>query len=143
MKLTPKQQRFVEEYLVDLNATQAAIRAGYSGKSAYAIGHQNLKKHEIQAALETAIAERAERTAVTADRVIHEFARLAFADITDKPVQLADGTVRIKPSDKLRALEALGRHLALFTDNVSHEHSGGVVTAIEYVIVDPAAELTE
>ena len=46
--LTPKQQRFVEEYLIDLNATQSAIRAGYSEKTAYSVGHENLKKPEIQ-----------------------------------------------------------------------------------------------
>jgi len=52
--LTPKQQRFVEEYLIDLNATQAAIRAGYSEKTAYSVGHENLKKPEIQKAIEEA-----------------------------------------------------------------------------------------
>ena len=57
-KLTPKQARFCEEYLVDLNATQAAIRAGYSVESAGSIGSENLTKPEIRARIETAMAER-------------------------------------------------------------------------------------
>lgn len=52
--LTDKQQRFVDEYLIDLNATQAAIRAGYSEKTAYSVGHENLKKPEIQKAIQEA-----------------------------------------------------------------------------------------
>lgn len=66
MALTPKQERFVAEYLIDLNATQAAIRAGYSEKTAYAIGHENLSKPEIQEFISKSrqkIIERAEWTA--------------------------------------------------------------------------------
>ena len=69
-KLTPKQQRFVDEYLIDLNATQAAIRAGYSLKTAGQIGEQNLKKLEIKNAIELAQKERQKRTLVTQDDVI-------------------------------------------------------------------------
>ncbi len=79
--LTPKQQRFVEEYLIDLNATQAAIRAGYSENTAGSIGHENLKKPEIQEALTEARAKLAERTSITPDRVLKEYAKLAFLDI--------------------------------------------------------------
>ena len=79
--MTPKQQRFVEEYLVDLNATQAAIRAGYSEDSAHVIGHENLSKPNIQEALAAAMNERSERTQITADRVLEEYAKLAFQDI--------------------------------------------------------------
>ena len=80
MALTVKQERFVEEYLVDLNATQAAIRAGYSSKTAYAIGQQNLKKLEIQTAIQEAMDKRSKRVEVTQDRVLLEYARLAFFD---------------------------------------------------------------
>ncbi len=82
-KLTPKQRRFVDEYLVDLNATQAAIRAGYSEKTAYSTGSENLKKPEIAAALAVAQDKRAERTQVTADRVIAELAKIGFANMAD------------------------------------------------------------
>jgi len=83
MVLTPKQQRFVEEYLVDLNATQAAIRAGYSAKTARVIGQQNLLKLDIQIAIQEAMKARAERTQVSQDSVVAELARLGFADMGD------------------------------------------------------------
>lgn len=83
MNLTDKQEMFVKEYLIDLNATQAAIRAGYSPKTARKIGNENLTKPDIQAAIEKAMAERSKRTQITADRVLQEYARLAFSDITD------------------------------------------------------------
>lgn len=79
--MTPKQQRFVDEYLIDLNATQAAIRAGYSAKTAHAIGDENLRKPEIVAALQRAMDERAARTKITADLVLAELAKIGFSDI--------------------------------------------------------------
>lgn len=79
--LTPRQQRFVDEYLVDLNATQAAIRAGYSAKTAAEIGCENLSKPQIAAALKAAKDARAAQTGVTAQRVVAELAKIGFADI--------------------------------------------------------------
>lgn len=79
--LTPKQQRFVEEYLVDLNATQAAIRAGYSPDTARAIGCENLTKPDIAAAIDEAQAKRSMRTNITQDQVLRELARIGFVDI--------------------------------------------------------------
>jgi len=79
-KLTAKQQVFVQEYLVDLNATQAAIRAGYSPKSARAYGAENLTKPDIAAALQEAMQKREERTEITQDMVLREYAKLAFLD---------------------------------------------------------------
>jgi len=81
MALTPKQSLFVQEYLIDLNATQAAIRAGYSEKTAYAIGEQNLKKLEIANSIKEALEKRSARTEITQDRVLKEYARLAFLDV--------------------------------------------------------------
>lgn len=81
--LNPRQTRFVDEYLVDLNATQAAIRAGYSHRTAGAMGHDLLKKPEIQAALQEAQQARAERTEIDQDRVIEELSAVAFSDIGD------------------------------------------------------------
>lgn len=78
--LTAKQERFVAEYLVDLNATQAAIRAGYSKKTARQAGTENLSKPVIAAAVEKAIAARSTRTEITQDRVLEELARIAFFD---------------------------------------------------------------
>ncbi|MFU2050576.1 terminase small subunit [Bordetella hinzii] len=81
MALTDKQRRFVDEYLVDLNATQAAIRAGYSEKTAYSIGNENLSKPEIAEAIQAAQAERAKRTEITQDMVLRELAKIGFSDI--------------------------------------------------------------
>jgi phage terminase small subunit len=92
-KLSPKQARFVEEYLVDLNATQAALRAGYSAQAAMAIGYENLRKPQIHAAIADAQRARSLRTSITADRVLVEIARLAFADIT----KLYDHQGRLRP----------------------------------------------
>ncbi len=81
MALTAKQAAFVREYLIDLNATQAAIRAGYSVKTAAEIGRQNLIKVEIAAHIAEAQANRAKRTEITQDRVLAELAKIGFADI--------------------------------------------------------------
>lgn len=78
--LTPRQQRFVDEYLVDLNATQAAIRAGYSPGTAGAIGFALLQKPEIEAGIAAARLKQQERTQITADRVVSELAMIALAD---------------------------------------------------------------
>ncbi len=105
LKLTPKQARFVEEYGVDLNATQAAIRAGYSKSSAKVIASQNLTKLNIQAAIAEAQAARAKRTKVTGDAVVTELALIGFATLGDDDVTTGD---------KRLALVDLGRHLGLF-----------------------------
>ena len=79
--LTGKQAAFVREYLIDLNATQAALRAGYSEKTSHVIGHENLNKPEIAEAIQKAMDRRAERTEITQDMVLREFAKLGFSDI--------------------------------------------------------------
>jgi phage terminase small subunit len=81
--LTPKQQRFCEEYLIDLNATQAAIRAGYSAKTGYAIGEENLKKPEIAMEIDRLKAERSKETKIDAGWVQKRLAAEAEADIAD------------------------------------------------------------
>lgn len=94
--LPPKRRRFVEEYLIDLNATQAAIRAGYSVKTAGSTGDEILKKPEIQAAIQAAMKARSERTEITADRVLLELSRIAFFDI--RKIFNTDGTLK-KPGE--------------------------------------------
>lgn len=83
MALTPKRQRFVEEYLVDLNATQAAIRAGYSKASAYSVGQETLKKPEVAKAISDLQAARSERTGITADDVLRFWKSVGTADPND------------------------------------------------------------
>jgi len=81
MVLTNKQSLFCKEYLIDKNATQAAIRAGYSKKTAESIGYENLRKPQIESRITKELAEQQDRTEVTADRVIAEIAKLAFIDV--------------------------------------------------------------
>lgn len=83
MSLTPKQKMFVDEYLVDLNATQAAIRAGYSPKTAKDIASQNLAKLNIKIEIDKIMAERSRRVGMNADRILHELGKLAFVKIED------------------------------------------------------------
>lgn len=113
-KLTPKQQRFVDEYLIDLNATQAAIRAGYSEKTAYSIGDENLKKPDIKKAIEKAQQERQKRTLVTQDDVIRGL-------LTEAEWQ-GEGSSH---SARVSAWAHLGKHLNMFTDKIDHTSSDG------------------
>ena len=108
MALTEKQKRFVAEYLVDLNATQAAIRAGYSEKTAEQMGYQLLQKTSVQKAVQIAMKDRQQRTEITQDMVLDELGKVAFSKAAD----YTDAT--LKYSNKLRALEMLGKHLGLF-----------------------------
>lgn len=80
---SPKQQRFVDEYLVDLNATQAAIRAGYSAKTAAAQGSRLLSYAKIAAAVQAGRARMSEKLEVTQDRIVAELAKLGFANMAD------------------------------------------------------------
>ena len=77
-KLTNRQKLFIEEYLIDLNATQAAIRAGYSVNSAHSIGNGNLNKKYIKEEVEKQLAERSKRTGINAERIVNELAKIAF-----------------------------------------------------------------
>ena len=82
-KLTAKQQRFVDEYLIDLNATQAAIRAGYSTDTAMEQGYQLLQKTSVSNAVSQAMAHRSRRTGITQDRALRELAKVAFVNAND------------------------------------------------------------
>ena len=142
--MTDKQERFCQEYMIDLNATKAAIRAGYSPKTAREQAARLLSKVNIQGRIEHLQAEQSRRTGISADRVLRELAKVAFAnagDIIDadatlkedaSPDDLAavqsvrvkvfgqDGVEReIKLADKLKALDLLGRHIGLFSGSAN------------------------
>lgn len=153
MALTEKQKLFCDEYLIDLNATQAAIRAGYSAKTAHSIGPRLLGNVGVAAYITEQQAKRANRTEITQDRVLSELAAIGFYDIRKavrwggipevttsgehvypvemvssediddrtaaaiSEVSLTAGGIKIKMSDKLSALEKLGRHLGMFTED--------------------------
>ena len=98
--LTARQERFVLEYLVDFNGTQAAIRSGYSAKTARQIATENLSKPDIQAALAHAQARQRERLEIDSDAVVTELARVAFSRMVDVASWDSDGVYMI-PSDEL------------------------------------------
>jgi phage terminase small subunit len=99
VSLTPKQERFVEEYLLDLNATQAAIRAGYSARTAYSQGQRLLKNAELQDAIAKAQANRSNRTGITQDMVLSELAKIGFSDIR-KAIRWASNVAVAAPDER-------------------------------------------
>ena len=153
-KLTDKQAAFVREYLVDLNATQAAIRAGYSERTASRIGPQLLGKNCVREAIEKAQAKRARRVEVTQDYVLSNLVEVVErtmqrAPVTDrKGEQVTDEEGRAvwtcDAKGANRALELLGKHLGIFTDKIRAEVSGpdGGPMASEIVVrfVEPGGE---
>ena len=145
-KLRDKQQCFVDEYLIDLNATQAAIRAGYSVKTANEQGSRLLANVRVQTAIAEKMAERSRRTGVNQDRVVLELAKIAFVkltDIIDEKGKIKDTATEddlaclegykykysdtdsgysvereVKLSSKMKALELLGKHLGMWNDKL-------------------------
>lgn len=181
MALNDKQKLFCDEYIIDLNATQAAIRAGYSEKTAYSQGQRLLKDVEIQRYIQERKADRMERIEVTQDFVLRELLAMASVNATDyariveknatvdidgQMVQLydADGNpvkyrtvepiltdeltevqkkalsvikkgrdgFEIKPYDKVRVLELLGKHLGMWTDRVDLEANVDLKVVVDY-----------
>ena len=153
-KLTDKQTAFVREYLVDLNATQAAIRAGYSERTASRIGPQLLGKNWVREAIEKAQAKRARRVEVTQDYVLSNLVEVVERTMQRAPVldrkgeQVTDEEGRavwtFDAKGANRALELLGKHLGILTDKVRAEVSGpdGGPVASEIVVrfVEPGGE---
>lgn len=154
-KLTDKQQMFCEEYLIDLNATQAAIRAGYSTKTANEQASRLLTNVNIRAYIDKKMAERSRRLGITADRVLNELAKIGFCNATDlintnnatvKESATADDTaaiqsVKVKTMssdngdmvereirlyDKTKSLELIGKHLGMFKDRLEVAGAVGV-----------------
>lgn len=109
-KLTEKQKRFCEEYLIDLNATQAAIRAGYSSKTASRIAIELLNKTHVSKYLTELMRKRSESTKITSEQVVKELEKIAFSD------------AEITGKEKMKALELLGKHLGMFQNQTSDEN---------------------
>lgn len=130
MALTLKQQAFVDEYLKDRNATQAAIRCGYSEKTAKQQGSRLLSNVDVASAIDSATTEVSERAKVDAQDVLESILRIrAKAEDADRH------------SDALKANELLGKHLKMFTDRQEvSAPDGGPVSIIERVIVDKGTD---
>lgn len=124
-KLTAKQEAFIREYLVDLNATQAAIRAGYSARTARAQGNRLLTNADVAAAVEAAKQERAQRTELTQDYVLDGLR--GIAEDIEQPA-----------APRVKAYELLGKHQGMFVERVDHTSKGEKVgvTAINVYVPD-------
>lgn len=157
--MTPKQNQFVAQFLVDGNATQAAIRAGYSAKTAYSAGERLLRNVDVARAVADAQKRRLERVELKADDVLRELLTFAKVDpsqafdargrllpLRDMPedvrraisaVEMSRGRLsRVKFWDKTRGLELLGKYLQMFSEKVEHNHTG----AVSIRVIDPYAE---
>lgn len=128
--LTPKQSAFVREYLVDLNATQAAIRAGYSKHRADAIGYENLRKPEMAAAIQAAMNTRAQEVEITATAVMRDI-DLVKADAMRQIYDRDGNETMANHAAALKALELQGRHLKLFTDKIEVDVGADLATRMK------------
>lgn len=154
-RLTEKQKRFADEYLIDLNATQAAIRAGYSSKTAGEQASRLLKNAKVRAYIDERMAELSRRTGVNQERILRELARIAFVNAPDL-INMEDATIRedaavddmaaiasvrvkviptengqgiereIRLADKIRALDLLGKRFAMWTERQQIDANFGV-----------------
>ena len=163
-QLSEQRQRFVDEYLIDLNGTQAAIRAGYSVKTAQEQASRLLSNVMVQQAIAKRMAERSKRTGINQDRVVLELAKIAFVKMTDivddhgriKGTATDDDlacieSIKYKESDnefggsverevkvasKLKALEMLGKHLGMWNDKVDLNITNPIVISGEDALED-------
>jgi phage terminase small subunit len=163
-KLNEKQRRFVDEYLIDLNATQAAVRAGYSAKTADVQGSRMLGNVKVQQAIAEQMAERSKRTGINQDRVVLELAKIALVKMTD--IVDDEGRIRsdaaeddlaciesvkykssesdtgssvereVKVASKLKALELLGKHLGMWNDKLDVNITQPIVISGEDALED-------
>lgn len=127
-KLTAKQQRFCDEYLIDLNATQAAIRAGYSKKTAYAIGNENLNKPELRNYIDMRMKEKEKSLIADQDEVLKYLTAVLRGESESEEIVIENvgdftseaRTMKKAPSekDKLKAAELLGKRYSLFKNDV-------------------------
>lgn len=142
MKLTEKQKIFCDEYIISLNATQAAIKAGYAEKTAYAIGAENLKKPKIQSYISERMEQKESSLIATQDEVLQYLTSVLRGESQTTDILLVgigDGwqevqEVKKKPSekDRLKAAELLGKRYGLYTDKVSADVDMSLDISIDY-----------
>lgn len=141
-KLTAKQKRFCDEYLIDMNITQAAIRAGYSKKTAYAIGQENLKKPTLKEYIEKRMAEK-EAELVADQAEVMKYLTSVLRGKSESEIVVIEGvgegcsearTMRKAPDEKerLKAAELLGRAHMMFTDKVEQTVDMDLNITVDY-----------
>lgn len=142
MKLTAKQKLFCDEYIISLNATQAAIKAGYAEKTAYAIGAENLKKPKIQSYISERMEQKESSLIATQDEVLQYLTSVLRGESQTTDILLVgmgDGCQEVqevekKPSekDRLKAAELLGKRYGLYTDKISADVDMSLDISIDY-----------
>lgn len=136
MSLTNKQKAFVDEYLIDLNATQAAIRAGYSKKTASVIGKENLSKPYIKTAIEKRLSEKESALIAKQDEVLKYLTSVMRGETKEEVLRGVDVGVQekthieVSARDRIKAAELLGKRYGTFTDNVNVEGTVKIVDDI-------------
>lgn len=136
--LTPKQERFVCEYLKDLNATQAAIRAGYSEKSAAQIGAENLRKPAIKEVIDAKLEEMNNSAIVDVAETLEYLTSVMRGEQEDEVLRLSgDGTqsktdLKVAARDRMRAAELLGKYYGLFVDRTAVTGDMDLSVSIDY-----------
>lgn len=136
-KLTAKQDKFCREYLVDLNATQAAIRAGYSAKTAAVAASRLLINVNIQERIQTKQNKLAEKTEITQEYIVNNLKKVAERSMQAEPVLDKNGEetgeYQFNATGANKSLELLGKHLGLFSEKIDHNHSGEIKTTVNIV----------
>ena len=141
-KMTAKQRRFCDEYLIDLNATQAAIRSGYSKKTAYSIGEENLKKPELKKYIDSRMAEKESELIADQDEVL-KYLTAVMRGQTQAEVVVVENigdymsqarTMQKAPDEKerLKAAELLGKRYGLYTDRIEQEVDMDLNITVDY-----------
>lgn len=144
MKLTAKQKRFVQEYLIDLNATQAAIRAGYSRKTAGVIGDENLKKPYIREAIEEKLKQIDEEKTADAKEIREFWTRVMRGEEKDTVLRYdneghqVETEINVSMKDRIRASELMGKSFAMFTDKVDSNVDMDLHIEVEYEDTGPS-----
>ena len=137
-KMTAKQMRFCDEYLIDLNATQAAIRAGYSEKTAGAMGAENLKKPYIQDYIKKRMAEKEAALIADQDEVLKYLTRVlrgeSISSVLARNEEGGEDVIEKPPDEKerLKAAELLGKRYGLYTDKVEQEVDVELNVTVDY-----------
>lgn len=130
--MTDKQKRFCEEYLVDCNAKQAAIRAGYSARTAYSIGDENLKKPELRAYIKERMDAMEEEASASAKEVVEYLTSVMRGEEKNRVLRSVGGgeqeviEIDVPAKDRIRAAELIGKRYGLFRDNVDINGSGAI-----------------
>ena len=139
-ELNPKQKMFCQEYLVDLNATQAAIRAGYSKKTAGAIASEYLQKPNLQEYIKQLIDERSKRVEISAEAVLEDIVEIKQRCMQKVQVRDKDGNPTgewvFKEQGALKANELLGKHLKMFVEKKEVEHTGTIQHNVTQIDLD-------